>query len=223
MGQVVLDHDDLARRLKGLKAGGKRVVVTNGCFDLLHVGHVRCLQDAARRGDCLVVALNSDSSVRKLKGAGRPIQPQDERAEIVAAITGVDYVTLFEEESVGPLLRRLRPTMLAKGTDYNGENLPERDVLAEIGAELIVVGDPKGHSTRDLLKRAHASHATSQKRKGPGPTTRDGHRKEGRPGRPARPAAKGSKGMKGSKTTRGGKASEGGRRRGRQTASEAHA
>jgi rfaE bifunctional protein nucleotidyltransferase chain/domain len=153
MGQIVLDHDDLARRVRSLRAGGRTVVVTNGCFDLLHVGHVRCLTDAATRGDCLIVALNGDASVRKLKGAGRPLQPQAERAEILAAIQGVSYVTIFEEESVGPLLRKLRPQVLAKGTDYDASNLPERDVLAEIGAELISCGDRKSHATVDLIAK----------------------------------------------------------------------
>jgi rfaE bifunctional protein nucleotidyltransferase chain/domain len=153
MGQIVLDHEDLAKRVKGLRLGGKRVVVTNGCFDLLHVGHIRCLADAASRGDCLVVAINSDSSVRKLKGAGRPVQPQAERAEILCAIQGVSYVTIFDEESVGPLLKLLRPQIVAKGTDYTAHNLPEKDVVAEIGAELVIVGDPKRHSTIDLIAR----------------------------------------------------------------------
>jgi rfaE bifunctional protein nucleotidyltransferase chain/domain len=161
MGQVVLDQDDLAKRLKGLKVGGKRIVVTNGCFDLIHVGHIRCLTDAANRGDCLVVAINSDASVRKLKGSGRPLQSQSERAEILAAIQGVSYVTVFDEETVGPLLRKLRPTVLAKGTDYTLDTLPEKEVLAEIGAELVVVGDPKGHSTKDLMRKVHVAYAAA--------------------------------------------------------------
>ncbi len=158
MGLIVLDHDELARRMRGLKDGGKRIVFTNGCFDLLHVGHVRCLVDAARRGDFLVVAINGDDSVRKIKGPGRPVQPEAERAEILAAITGVAYVTIFREPTVGPLLRRLRPQIIAKGTDYDADNLPEREVVKEIGAELVIVGDPKKHSTIRLLERIRGDH-----------------------------------------------------------------
>lgn len=221
MGQVVLDQDDLAKRLKGLKLGGKRVVLTNGCFDLLHVGHIRAIVDAAKRGDSLVVAINSDASVRRLKGSGRPLQTQSERAEILAAIEGVAYVTIFDEDSVGPLLRRLRPTIVAKGTDYTAENFPERDVLAEIGAELIIVGDPKDHSTRDLLKLASQAHSAALARAAAtkGDAKGRGSAKAGRAG--ARPAAKG-----GAKPIRGGKAAvaaAGARKRGRVGASHAHA
>jgi rfaE bifunctional protein nucleotidyltransferase chain/domain len=217
MGQIVLDQDDLAKRLRSLKVGGKRVVVTNGCFDLLHVGHVRALQDAKRRGDCLVVAINSDASVRKLKGSGRPLQSQADRAEILAALDGVTYVTVFDEESVGPLLRRLRPSIVAKGTDYTAENFPERDVLAEIGAELIIVGDPKGHSTRDLLKLASQAHAASLAR-----ATAAKGRGGAKPARSSgRPGAKGT-----ARPLRGGRAqaaAAGARKRGRLGASHAHA
>ena len=153
MGLIVLDHAELARRTRALREGGKKVVFTNGCFDLLHVGHVRCLTDAATRGDFLIVALNSDASVKKLKGPERPVQPQLERAEIVASIAGVSYVTIFEEPTVGPLLRKLRPQVVAKGTDYDSDNLPEKEVVAEIGAEFVIVGDPKKHSTIKLLEK----------------------------------------------------------------------
>ena len=115
MGLIVRDHEELARRLRGLRDAGKRVVFTNGCFDLLHVGHIRCLQDAANRGDYLVVALNSDASVRKLKGPSRPVQNQDERAELLCALNGVAYVTIFDDETCGPLLKLLRPQLVAKG------------------------------------------------------------------------------------------------------------
>jgi len=217
MGQIVLDQDDLAKRLRSLKVGGKRVIVTNGCFDLLHVGHVRALQDAKKRGDCLVVAINSDASVRKLKGSGRPIQSQADRAEILAALDGVTYVTVFDEETVGPLLRRLRPTIVAKGTDYTAENFPERDVLTEIGAELIIVGDPKGHSTRDLLKLASQAHAASLAR-----ATAAKGRGGAKPARSnGRPGAKGA-----ARPLRGGRAqaaAAGARKRGRLGASQAHA
>jgi rfaE bifunctional protein nucleotidyltransferase chain/domain len=161
MGLVVHDHEELARRVRALRDGGKRVVFTNGCFDVLHVGHVRCLTDAATRGDFLVVAINSDASVRKLKGPDRPVQPAAERAEILCAITGVSYVTFFDEPTVGPLLRKLRPQIVAKGTDYDHTNLPERDVVAEIGAELAIVGDPKKHSTIKLLERIRSGKGVS--------------------------------------------------------------
>ncbi len=185
MGMIIRDHDELALRLRGLRDGGKRVVFTNGCFDLLHVGHIRCLIDAAKRGDFLVVALNSDASIRKLKGPDRPVQPEAERAEILAAIQGVAYVTIFSEETCGPLLRKLRPQLVAKGTDYALDTLPERDVLAEIGAELIVVGDPKDHSTIDLLARIRGERGAS------GPSAPRRERKVAAP-----PAAKPKKGAK---------------------------
>ncbi len=186
MGLIIRDHDMLAQRVRGLRDGGKRVVFTNGCFDLLHVGHIRCLTDAARRGDYLVVALNSDASIRKLKGAGRPVQSEEERAEILAAIQGVAYVTLFDEETCGTLLRKLRPHFVAKGTDYRLETLPEREVLAEIGAELILVGDPKNHSTIDLIAQIRS-----------GKSAKPAGKSAGRNGKPAaksaRPAVKGAK------------------------------
>lgn len=153
MGKVVLDHEQLAKILRVFKAQGKSIVVINGCFDLLHVGHVRALQDAASRGHYLVVALNSDASVQRLKGNGRPIQPEAERAELVAALEGVDYVTVFPEPTCDDLLRALRPTALAKGPEYTLQNLPEAATLREIGAELLSVGDPKDHATRDLIAR----------------------------------------------------------------------
>src|SRR5262245_46431365 len=161
MGPIVHDHDELARRTRALRDGGKRVVFTNGCFDVLHVGHLRCLTDAATRGDFLIVAINSDASVRKLKGPDRPVQPAAERAEILCAIQGVSYVTIFDEPTVGPLLRKLRPHVVAKGTDYDATNLPEREVVAEIGAELAIVGDPKKHSTIRLLERIRSGKGVS--------------------------------------------------------------
>ena len=166
MGIIVHDHDELARRMRALREGGKKIVFTNGCFDVLHVGHVRCLTDAATRGDFLIVAINSDDSVRKLKGAGRPVQNAAERAEILCAINGVSYVTIFEEPTVGPLLRKLRPQIGAKGTDYDASNLPERDVVAEINAELLIVGDPKRHSTVELLDRIRAGHSVASGKTG---------------------------------------------------------
>ncbi len=197
MGIILRDHDELAQRLRGLRDGGKRVVFTNGCFDLLHVGHIRCLIDAAKRGDFLVVALNSDASIRKLKGPDRPVQPEAERAEILAALTGVSYVTIFHEETCGPLLRKLRPQLVAKGTDYSLEMLPERDVLTEIGAELILVGDPKDHSTVDLLARIRGQKGSTgpgaprRERKVAAPTPKAGAKPTAKLGaKPGKPAAK---------------------------------
>ncbi len=131
----------------------RTVVLANGCFDVLHVGHVRYLEAARREGECLVVAVNGDESVRRLKGEGRPLVPADERAEIVAAVEAVDYAVVFDEPDVRALLRELRPDVHAKGTDYAAETVPERDTASEVGARVAIVGDPKGHSTSELLAR----------------------------------------------------------------------
>ena len=152
MGEIV-DRGELARRCAALKAKGKRVVLTNGAFDLLHVGHVRALKEARSKGDALVVAVNGDESVRRLKGDGRPVVPASERAELLAALACVDLVHVFEEDDVAVLLRLLRPNVHAKGRDYTAENVPERAVAKEVGAEIAIVGDPKDHSVTDLLKR----------------------------------------------------------------------
>jgi rfaE bifunctional protein nucleotidyltransferase chain/domain len=129
------------------------VAFANGCFDLLHVGHVRYLESAAREGDILVVAINDDESVRALKGRGRPILPAHDRAELVAALRCVDYVVIFPEPTVGPLLNRLKPDVHCKGTDYTSDSVPERDIVRGYGGRIAIVGDPKDHSTRDLLAR----------------------------------------------------------------------
>ena len=157
MGEIVLDHGALATRLEDHRRAGRRIVFTNGCFDLLHVGHTRLLDAARREGDVLVVALNDDASVSRLKGRGRPLQPEGERAELVAALRGVDYVTVFREDTVDAILRRLRPDVHAKGTDYRPETLPERETARAIGARIVIVGDPKGHATRDLIARIRES------------------------------------------------------------------
>jgi len=149
----VLDHDDLARRLRNLRTGGKQVIVTNGCFDLLHVGHVRYLAAAAQEADELIVAINDDESVRRLKGSGRPILPAADRAELLAALRFVDYVVIFPEPTVGPLLEAIRPDVHCKGTDYTLDSVPEREVVRGYGGRIAIVGDPKDHSTRDLLAR----------------------------------------------------------------------
>jgi rfaE bifunctional protein nucleotidyltransferase chain/domain len=130
---------------------GRSVAMPNGCFDLLHVGHVRYLQGAAAEADVLVVGINTDASVRRLKGDGRPLQPEDERAELLAALACVDWVVIFQEDNVEPLLRRLRPDVHCKGTDYTPETLPEREVAAEVGARIAIVGDPKDHDSSGLI------------------------------------------------------------------------
>lgn len=131
---------------------GKRTVLANGCFDILHVGHVRYLEGARRLGDALVVAINSDASVRRLKGAGRPILTQDERAALVGGLRAVDYVVIFDEPDVRALIRALKPAVQAKGTDYTEESVPERDEVLAYGGEVRIAGDPKGHSTRDIIR-----------------------------------------------------------------------
>lgn len=134
------------------RAEGKRVVLTNGCFDLLHVGHVRYLTAARALGDVLVVALNSDASVRRLKGAGRPLMTADERAEIVGALAAVDAVVIFEEDTVAHVIERLRPDVQAKGTDYTESTVPEAEVVRAVGGRVAIAGDAKDHSTRDLIR-----------------------------------------------------------------------
>ncbi len=129
----------------------KRIVFANGCFDTLHVGHIRYLEGARREGDVLVVAVNADSSVKQLKGPGRPILDEKARASLAAALRCVDYVVLFGEPNVESLLEELRPHVHAKGTDYTAETVPERAVAARLGIRVAIVGDPKKHSTRSLL------------------------------------------------------------------------
>jgi D-glycero-beta-D-manno-heptose 1-phosphate adenylyltransferase len=131
---------------------GQRVVFANGCFDTLHVGHIRYLEGARREGDVLVVGVNADSSVCALKGPGRPILDENARAQLVAALRSVDYVVLFAEPNVEALLEELRPDVHAKGTDYTTESVPERAVAARLGIRVAIVGDPKDHSTRELLE-----------------------------------------------------------------------
>jgi D-glycero-beta-D-manno-heptose 1-phosphate adenylyltransferase len=135
------------------RARGNKVVLTNGCFDLLHVGHVRYLRAAKELGGKLLVAVNSDASVRTLKGNGRPRVPDHERAEVLAALTDVDAVVVFDAPDVRDLIRLIRPDIHAKGTDYTAENVPERDVVIACGGQVAIVGDPKDHSTTEMLKR----------------------------------------------------------------------
>lgn len=134
------------------QAAGRRVVFGNGCFDLVHVGHIRYLQGARALGDLLVVGINSDTSVRALKGPGRPLQPERERAEIIGSLECVDYLVIFDEPTVERLLLALKPDIHAKGTDYTSESVPERDTVRSFGGQVAIVGDPKEHSSRDMIE-----------------------------------------------------------------------
>lgn len=156
MGEVV-SRDLLVRRVQEASTAGRTIAFANGCFDLLHVGHVRYLEAAAQEADLLVVAVNDDSSVRSLKGEGRPVLAAEHRAELVAALRCVDLVTVFPEPTVGPLLELLRPDVHCKGTDYTLDTVPERDVVRAYGGRVAIVGDAKNHSTRDLLARIASS------------------------------------------------------------------
>jgi rfaE bifunctional protein nucleotidyltransferase chain/domain len=149
----ILSREELVEAAKRQKAAGRAIVFANGAFDLLHVGHVRYLEAARREGDWLVVGVNSDRSVRGAKGDGRPILPEAERAEIVAALGCVDAVVLFEEASPADLIAAVRPAVHAKGTDYTPDSVPERDVVASYGGRTAIVGDPKDHATSDLITR----------------------------------------------------------------------
>lgn len=148
----ILNRDELRRRVEEWRRAGERVTLANGNFDLLHVGHVRYLHGAKALGGKLVVAVNSDESVRKLKGQGRPIMPEGERAEIVAALADVDSVVIFPELDVRAIIREIRPDVQAKGTDYTADSVPERDTVAEYGGRVEIVGDPKDHSTSEILR-----------------------------------------------------------------------
>ena len=150
--QKILTRDELRRRVEEWRRAGERVTLANGNFDLLHVGHVRYLRAAKALGGKLVVAVNSDSSVRALKGDGRPIMPENERAEIVAALADVDAVVVFPELDVRAIIREIRPDIQAKGTDYTVDSVPERDTLAEYGGRVVIVGDPKDHSTSEIIR-----------------------------------------------------------------------
>jgi D-glycero-beta-D-manno-heptose 1-phosphate adenylyltransferase len=149
----VLPLDDLVRRVAAHRQAGETIALANGCFDVLHVGHVRYLQASAEEADWLVVAINDDASVRLLKGEGRPILSAADRAELVAALRGVDYVVIFGGRTVGAVIEALEPDVHCKGTDYTVESVPERAMVAAYGGRTAIVGDPKDHSTRDLLAR----------------------------------------------------------------------
>lgn len=152
MGRV-LTREQLVIQAASDRRDGKTVAFANGCFDLLHVGHVRYLQGAAAEADRLIVAVNDDASVRGLKGENRPILKAEDRAELVAALRCVDYVVIFPERTVGPLLEAVRPDVHCKGTDYTVDSVPEREIVKAYGGRTAIVGDPKDHSTRDLLAK----------------------------------------------------------------------
>jgi D-glycero-beta-D-manno-heptose 1-phosphate adenylyltransferase len=149
----ILHQADLIARVQAARKNGARIVLANGCFDVLHVGHIRYLQGARALGDLLVVGINSDRQVSVLKGPGRPILSETDRAEMVASIAAVDFVTVFDEPTVEDLLLAVRPDIHAKGTDYTEETVPERDVVRSYGGRVAIVGDPKNHSTSEILDR----------------------------------------------------------------------
>jgi rfaE bifunctional protein nucleotidyltransferase chain/domain len=149
----ILTRDALVERVRRDRETGLTIAFANGAFDLLHVGHIRYLEAAKREGDRLVVAINDDESVRRLKGSSRPVLPEADRAELVAALRAVDYVVIFSEPTVTPLLELLTPDVHCKGTDYTVDTVPERDTVRAYGGRIAIVGDPKDHSTSDLLSR----------------------------------------------------------------------
>jgi D-glycero-beta-D-manno-heptose 1-phosphate adenylyltransferase len=148
----IVDRTTLRQRAEEWRRAGDRITLANGCFDLLHVGHVRYLRAAKQLGGRLVVAINSDDSVRALKGEGRPLMPAQERAEILAALADVDAVVIFPERDVRALLREIRPDVQAKGTDYTADSVPEADTVREYGGRVAIVGDPKDHSASEIIR-----------------------------------------------------------------------
>ena len=148
----ILDRAGLRKQVEAWRAAGDRVTLANGCFDLLHVGHVRYLRAAKQIGGRLVVAINSDDSVRSLKVAGRPLMPAEERAEILAALADVDAVVIFPERDVRAIIREIHPDVQAKGTDYTAEGVPEADTVREYGGRVAIVGDPKDHSASEIIR-----------------------------------------------------------------------
>ncbi len=150
--EIFLDIDLLIRELEPMRGRGAGLVLANGCFDILHVGHVRYLEEAARLGDLLVVAVNDDLSTRNLKGEGRPVMPQEERAEIICSLRCVDYVLLFGEPTVDGIIRKLKPDIHAKGTDYSVETVPELESARETGCRTVITGDSKDHSSGEIIR-----------------------------------------------------------------------
>ena len=149
----VFNRDELSTRIEQARSTGARIVLANGCFDVLHVGHVRYLAGARKLGDVLIVGINSDQQVAAQKGAGRPVLPATERAEIVSSLESVSYVTIFDEPTVEQLLLAIKPDVHAKGTDYTTDTVPERDVVRSYGGNVAIVGDPKDHSTSEIISR----------------------------------------------------------------------
>jgi D-glycero-beta-D-manno-heptose 1-phosphate adenylyltransferase len=155
--QKIFNREQLKDRVAEWRQSGKRITLANGCFDLLHVGHVRYLRAAKQLGDRLIVAVNSDESVKALKGPGRPLMPAEERAEILAALADVDAVVVFPEPDVRSLIRELRPDIQAKGTDYTPDTVPERNTVLEYGGRVEIVGDAKEHSVSELIRSGFAA------------------------------------------------------------------
>ena len=153
MNAPILTERELIAVLETERNAGNTIAFANGVFDLLHVGHVRYLQDASRVADVLVVGVNGDGSVRAIKGEGRPVMPENERAEIVSAIRGVSYVIIFHESSPARLLQTLKPNFQCKGTDYTADSVPEAEIVRAYGGEVVIVGDPKDHSTTSVLEK----------------------------------------------------------------------
>lgn len=153
----IVTREELKELVESDRAAGRTIALANGCFDVLHVGHVRYIEAAAAEADRLIVAVNDDESARRLKGEGRPIQPASDRVEMVASLRAVDYVVLFSEPTVTELLYEVRPDVHCKGTDYTPDTVPERDAVKASGGRVAIVGDPKDHSTRDLLARIRKS------------------------------------------------------------------
>lgn len=147
----ILDREDLVKFVAEARSRGEKIILTNGCFDLIHVGHMRYLAGAKAIGGTVITGINSDEQVRRLKGTGRPFMPENERAEIIASLRSVDAVTVFDEATVEELITAIRPDVHAKGTDYSTETVPEREIVRRFGGEVVIVGDPKDHSSTDML------------------------------------------------------------------------
>lgn len=158
----MLNREELVRQIEIQRQNGAKIVLANGCFDLFHVGHIRYLAGAKELGDILIVGINSDFQVQKLKGENRPFMPEDERAEIVASIKAVDFVTIFNEPTVEGLIRAVRPDFHAKGTDYTTETVPEREIVRECGGQTAIVGDPKDHSSTKLIEKVSNVESTHE-------------------------------------------------------------
>jgi len=149
----ILGRSELIKAVEAARSRHERIVFANGCFDILHAGHVRYLVAAKALGDLLIVAINSDEQARLLKGEGRPLLPQDQRAEIVSSLEAVDFVTIFDEPTVTELLLALKPDIHAKGTDYTEDTVPERDVVRSFGGRVAIAGDPKNHSSTQMIEK----------------------------------------------------------------------